>query len=81
LTIQDRYTSLSGREREVIALVVSGLLNKLVGAELGIREFTVKIHRRHVMQKMEARSCVDLISMAWRLHPDRVPGAALQSVA
>jgi FixJ family two-component response regulator len=80
LTIRDRYTSLSGRQREVMALVVSGLLNKQVGAELGISELTVKIHRRHVMQKMKARSLADLISMAWRLHRDRVPGAALQSV-
>jgi FixJ family two-component response regulator len=48
-SIRDRYASLSRREREVMALVVSGLLNKHVGAELGISEITVKVHRRHVM--------------------------------
>jgi FixJ family two-component response regulator len=80
-SIRDRYASLSSREREVMALVVTGLLNKQVGGELGICEFTVKIHRRHVMRKMKARSLAELIGMAWRLHPDRVPGAVLQSVA
>jgi FixJ family two-component response regulator len=79
-SIRDRYASLTSREREVMALVVTGLLNKQVGGELGICEFTVKIHRRHVMRKMKARSLAELIGMAWRLHPDRVPGA-LQSVA
>ena len=80
-SIRDRYASLTRREREVMALVVTGLLNKQVGGELGICELTVKIHRRHVMRKMKARSLAELIGMAWRLHPDRVPGAALQSVA
>ena len=80
-SIRNRYASLSRREREVMALVVSGLVNKQVGAELGISEITVKIHRRQVMRKMKARSLAELIGMAWRLHPDRVPGAAPQSVS
>jgi len=80
-SIRDRYASLTCREREVMALVVTGLLNKQVGGELGICELTVKIHRRQVMRKMQARSLAELIGMAWRLHPDRVPGAALQCVA
>ena len=80
-SIRDRYASLTRREHEVMTLVVTGLLNKQVGGELGICELTVKIHRRQVMRKMKARSLAELIGMAWRLHPDRVPGAALQSVA
>ncbi|MEM5404845.1 MULTISPECIES: response regulator transcription factor [Paraburkholderia] len=66
-SIRDRYASLSQREREVMALVVSGLLNKQVGAELGISEITVKVHRRHVMQKMAARSLPELVNIARRL--------------
>jgi FixJ family two-component response regulator len=66
-SIRDRYASLSRREREVMALVVSGLLNKQVGAELGISEITVKVHRRHVMQKMDARSLPELVNIAGRL--------------
>ncbi|QUN32495.1 response regulator transcription factor (plasmid) [Cupriavidus sp. KK10] len=65
--IQDRYASLSQREREVMALVVSGLLNKQVGGELGISEITVKAHRGQVMRKMEARSLADLVTIAARL--------------
>jgi FixJ family two-component response regulator len=80
-SIRDRHALLTEREREVMALVVTGLLNKQVGGELGIGEITVKMHRRQVMRKMQARSLADLISMAWRLHPERAPGAALQSVA
>ena len=70
-SIRDRYSSLSRREREVMALVVSGLLNKQVGAELGISEITVKVHRRHVMQKMGARSLAELVNIAGRLHAER----------
>ena len=62
------YASLSQRERQVMALVVSGLLNKQVGGELGISEITVKAHRGKVMQKMKADSLADLVKMAARLH-------------
>jgi FixJ family two-component response regulator len=65
--LQRSYDSLSLRERDVMALVVSGLLNKQVGAELGICEITVKAHRGRVMRKMNARSLVDLVTMAARL--------------
>jgi len=61
------YTSLTPREREVMALVVSGLLNKQVGGELGISEITVKAHRGQVMRKMKADSLPDLVTMAARL--------------
>ncbi|MGX5802460.1 response regulator transcription factor [Bradyrhizobium sp. Arg314] len=64
---RDRYKSLSRREREVMALVVSGLLNKQIGFELGISEITVKAHRGQVMRKMEARSLPDLVRTAARL--------------
>jgi FixJ family two-component response regulator len=79
--IQDRYAALSQREREVMALVVTGLLNKQVGGELGICEITVKVHRRHVMRKMNARSLPELVNIAARLHPCRAPTAALQIAA
>jgi FixJ family two-component response regulator len=62
------YASLTSREREVMTLVVSGLLNKQVGGELGISEITVKAHRGKVMQKMNADSLPDLVKMAARLH-------------
>lgn len=65
--LRDRYASLSRREREVMALVVSGLLNKQVGFELGISEITVKAHRGQVMRKMSARSLPDLVNIAARL--------------
>jgi FixJ family two-component response regulator len=65
--LRDRYASLSHREREVMALVVTGLLNKQVGGELGISEITVKAHRGQVMRKMKARSLADLVNMAARL--------------
>ena len=61
------YASLTPREREVMALVVSGLLNKQVGGELGISEITVKAHRGQVMRKMKADSLPDLVTMAARL--------------
>jgi FixJ family two-component response regulator len=67
-SIRDRYASLSKREREVMALVVSGMLNKQVGAELGISEITVKVHRRHVMQKMDASSFAELVNLAGSLN-------------
>ena len=62
-----RYKSLTPREREVLAWVVSGLLNKQVGAELGMTEATVKAHRGKVMQKMQAGSLADLVRIAARL--------------
>jgi FixJ family two-component response regulator len=65
--LRGRYTSLSRREQEVMALVVSGLLNKQVGFELGISEITVKAHRGQVMRKMEAKSFADLVNVAARL--------------
>jgi len=74
--LRDRYASLSQRERQVMALVVSGLLNKQVGGELGISEITVKAHRGKVMQKMEAGSLADLVKMATRLGLARRAAAA-----
>jgi len=62
--LQDRYESLTAREREVMQQVVSGLLNKQVAAELNIAEYTVKIHRGRVMRKMHADSLADLFRMA-----------------
>ncbi|PNG47252.1 MULTISPECIES: response regulator [unclassified Variovorax] len=64
---RDRHSSLSPREREVMALVVSGRLNKQMGFELGISEITVKAHRGQVMRKMKAGSLCDLVRMAIRL--------------
>jgi len=61
------YSTLSRREREVMALVVSGLSNKLVGSELGISEITVKAHRGKVMRKMKANSFAGLMNIAARL--------------
>jgi FixJ family two-component response regulator len=63
-----RYATLTDREREVMRLVVSGLLNKRIAAELGISEITVKWHRGSVMRKMKARSLADLVRMAATLN-------------
>jgi FixJ family two-component response regulator len=65
--LRGRYASLTPREREVLALVISGLLNKQVGFELGISEITVKGHRGKMMQKMNADSLADLVRMAAEL--------------
>jgi FixJ family two-component response regulator len=70
--LRDAYASLSRREREVMDRVVTGLMNKQVGGELGISEITVKAHRGQVMQKMQARSLADLVTMAAKL---RLPSA------
>jgi len=66
-TLRDRYASLTRREREVMTLVVSGLMNKQVAGELGISEITVKAHRGEMMQKMKADSLAGLVKMAARL--------------
>jgi FixJ family two-component response regulator len=73
--LRDRYASLTTREREVMLLVVAGLLNKQVGGELGISEITVKAHRGQVMRKMNADSLPDLVTMAARLGLPSVPAA------
>jgi FixJ family two-component response regulator len=73
--LQDCYASLTPRERQVMALVAAGLLNKQVGGELGISEITVKAHRGKVMQKMKADSLADLVTMAARLRLPGVPKA------
>jgi FixJ family two-component response regulator len=65
--LKQRYDELTPREREVLPLVVSGLLNKQAAAELGISEVTLQIHRRNVMQKMAASSLPDLVRIAERL--------------
>ena len=67
--LQERYQTLTAREREVMTLVVLGMLIKHIASEIGASEATVKIHRGHVMQKMQAGSVVDLLRMADKLKP------------
>lgn len=65
--IQDKYATLTSREREVIVLIVTGMLNKQVAAELGITEITIKVHRRRILQKMKAKSLPALVRMVEKL--------------
>lgn len=65
--IQDKYATLTSREREVIALIVKGMINKQVAAELGITEITIKVHRRRILQKMKAKSLPALVRMVEKL--------------
>jgi FixJ family two-component response regulator len=62
--LRARFESLTPREREIMSLVVSGNLNKQIGFQMGLSEMTVKVHRGHMMQKMQAKSLVDLVRMA-----------------
>jgi FixJ family two-component response regulator len=79
-TLRERYAMLSAREREVMVCVVSGMLNKHVGNELGISEITVKAHRGKVMRKMQADSLADLVTMAARLGVQRHVSADAQAI-
>jgi FixJ family two-component response regulator len=65
--VRMRFSSLTAREREIMALVASGLLSKQIAAQIGVTEITVKVHRSHLMKKMGARSVADLVRMAQAL--------------
>ena len=67
MVVRDRFASLTPRQREIMGLVTGGLMNKQISAKLGISEMTVKIHRGHVMRKMDARSLADLVILSERL--------------
>lgn len=69
--LQDRYATLTARERQVMALAASGLMNKQIAGQIGLSEITVKIHRGQAMRKMAARSFADLVRMAQALEPGR----------
>jgi FixJ family two-component response regulator len=67
--LRSRYDSLTEREKEIMALVVTGLLNKQIAGSIGLSEITVKVHRGNLMRKMEAKSVAELVQMAERLKP------------
>ena len=69
IVVERRFATLTSRERDVLRLVVTGMLNKQIAAQLGIAEKTVKIHRGHAMQKMEAGSVAELVRMVQKLRP------------
>ena len=77
--LQALFETLTPREREVLALVASGLMNKQIAAEVGLAEITVKIHRGHIMKKMGARSLADLIRMAETLGIRRAKSSDVQT--
>jgi FixJ family two-component response regulator len=69
--LRERYDTLTAREREVMALVASGMLNKHIASKIGASEATVKIHRGHVMEKLQAASLAELVRIADRLKPSQ----------
>jgi FixJ family two-component response regulator len=78
-SLQSLFETLTPRERDVLALVASGLMNKQVAAQLGLAEITVKIHRGHIMKKMGARSLADLVRMAETLGIHRAKPSDIQT--
>lgn len=73
-TVRARVNSLTSREREVMAMVTAGLMNKQIAGELNLSEITVKLHRRQVMEKMQAGSLAELVKMCERVKPSSWPG-------
>jgi FixJ family two-component response regulator len=69
LDVMSRYDSLSTRERQVMALVTAGMMNKQVAGELGLSEITIKVHRGTLMRKMRVRTLADLVKLAEQIHP------------